>query len=479
MDIKVYKQDNVHVYIDAEPGICYELNEYFSYYMPGHKFHPKVKAKIWDGKIRLFSLKTRRIYFGLIHRLIEFAKKYGYSIALDESLRIISDIAYDESIISECAYTPRDYQEEAIKYALEHKRCILESPTGSGKSYIIYQIIRHIAKKTLVIVPTVGLVHQMRSDFIDYNPDVEGMIYGITAGVGKESDCPIFISTWQSIYKMPKEWFDQFEVVIGDECHGYKATSLISIMEKCTDVEWRIGTTGTVSNKNSLVNVLTLEGLFGKVKKVASTKELMDQNYLTNIKIKGLVLKHNDKDARKVRQMSYANEMDFIVTHEKRNKFISKLALAQEKNTLVLFQYVEKHGKVLYDMMNDMNTAGKNIYYVAGSVSGDEREEIRNLAEKDKGCIICASFGTFSTGINIRNIHSIVFASSYKSRIKNLQSIGRGLRLHDDKDFVILYDIIDDCSTKSKKNFSVKHFLERAEIYTEEKFDFKIHNINL
>lgn len=482
MDITVYKENEVFVTIEAEMSICYELNEYFSFYALNYKFHPKFKAKYWDGKIRLFKLATRTLYVGLAHKLIEFAKRYDYTIAFDKSMNFTSGIEYDNSIVDtlleNCGLTKRDYQEDAIRYALKNKRCVLESPTGSGKSFIIYSIIKHIEKKTLVIVPSIGLVSQMRSDFINYDPKVEKHVETINETINKTPTKRILISTWQSIYKLPSEWFERFDVVIGDEVHGFKATSLISIMEKCVNVEWRFGATGTVSNKDSVVNVLTLEGLFGPVKKVASTRDLMDRNLLTNIKIKAIVLKYNKQDSIAVRKLSYHDEMDYLISHEKRNNFITRLALNQDKNTLVLFQYVEKHGKVLYDIMNKMNNGSKKIHFVSGQIDGAERERIRREVETGDNHIILASYGTYAQGINIRRLHNIVFATSYKSRIKNLQSIGRGLRLHDNKDKVILYDIVDDCSTKSKKNFSVKHFIERMAIYNEEKFDFKIHNIN-
>jgi superfamily II DNA or RNA helicase len=262
-------------------------------------------------------------------------------------------------------------------------------------------------------------------------------------------------------------------------CHLYKATSLISIMEKCSNVPWRIGTTGTIANKDSKVNVLTLEGLFGPVYKVSTTKELMDANHLSQFKIKAIVLKHKKEDSIAVRKLNYQGELDFFVSHKKRNRFIAKLALSQKRNTLILFQFVEKHGKVLYDIINEMNDGTKTIHYVSGEISGEEREKVRAMCEKSDNNIIVASYGVFSTGTNIKNLHNIIFAMGFKSRIKNLQSIGRGLRLNDDKEFAVLYDIVDDCSVKSKQNFSVKHFIERVQIYNEEKFDFKIHTITL
>lgn len=478
-DILVTKLNEVYIRVDCEKSIQYEIQDEFSFYAYNYKFNPKFKNKIWDGKIRLYNLQSRTIYLGLYPKLIEFAESHQYTITATNKIIDESDVSYDPDIISEGKFTPYDDQKIAIHHALDNKRCVLESPTGSGKSFIIYTIIRHIDKKTLIVVPTIGLVHQMRSDFIDYFPPCEDLIHTISAGVPRDTESPIVISTWQSIYQQPKEWFSQFDVVIGDECHQYKAASLISIMEKCVDVPWRIGTTGTVSNKDAQVNVLTLEGLFGPVKKISSTKELMDKKRLSKFKIKAVILKHAKEDAIEVRKMSYQDEMDFLVSHDKRNRFIANLALTQKKNTLILFQYVEKHGKVLFDLIKDMNDGSKTIHYVSGEVSGEDRERVRFDCEGSDNNIIIASFGVFSTGVNIKNLHNIIFAMGFKSRIKNLQSIGRGLRLNNDKECAVLYDIVDDCSIKSKKNFSVKHFIERIQTYNEERFDFKIYNVDL
>lgn len=379
-DIIVTKVNEVYMRVQCEKSIQYEIQDHFSFYAPNYKFHPKFKNKVWDGKIRLYNLGTKLLYIGLFDQLAQFANERQYNIVSDVLISD-SDVSYSEEIVSESKYDPRDYQEDAIKFALENKRCVLLSPTGSGKSYIIYNIIRHLDRKTLIIVPTISLVHQMRSDFIDYFEPSGDLIYTITAGVPKITESPIVISTWQSIYQEPEEWFDQFDVVVGDECHQYKAVSLISIMEKCVNVPWRIGTTGTLSNKGSKVSSLTLEGLFGKIKKVATTKELMDSNYLSQFKIKAVVLKHKKEDSIAVRKMNYRDEVDFFVSHEKRNRFIANLALKQTKNTLILFQFVEKHGKVLYDLINSMNDGSKKIHYVSGEIDGETREDVRREVE--------------------------------------------------------------------------------------------------
>jgi superfamily II DNA or RNA helicase len=219
-----------------------------------------------------------------------------------------------------------------------------------------------------------------------------------------------------------------------------------------------------------------LEGLFGSVRKVISTAELIEQKYLAQFLIKCIVLRYSDTDRQLVTKMDYQAEMDWLVRNESRNRFIKNLTLSLKGNTLLLFQYVEKHGKVLYEMLKD---EGIPVYFVHGGVDGEDREEIRRIVEQSPSSIIVASYGTFSTGVNIRNLHNIIFASPSKSKIRNLQSIGRGLRKSESKDTATLYDISDDLVWKSKKNFTIQHFAERVKIYNEEKFDYKIYKVNL
>lgn len=261
-------------------------------------------------------------------------------------------------------------------------------------------------------------------------------------------------------------------------CHQFKATSLTGIMEKCKNVEWRIGTTGTISNADSKVHALVLQGLFGEIKKVSTTKKLMDEKYLSEFKIKVLILKYDEETSKLIRKMKYHDEMDYLVKLDKRNKFIANLAVSQTNNTLVLFQYVDKHGFPLHELIQS-KAGDKNVYFIHGDIDGDERERIRKNVMSSDNNIIVASYGTYSTGIDIPNLHNVIFATAYKSKIKNLQSIGRGLRKSDGKDMATLYDIVDDASVKSKKNYSVQHFMERLKIYNEEKFQFKIYNINI
>ena len=334
--------------------------------------------------------------------------------------------------------------------------------------------------KVLILVPTTSLVEQMASDFKSYGWS-EDHIHKVYSGHDKQSDRPVVISTWQSLYKLPKSYFKQFQCVFGDEAHTFKAKSLTSIMEKLEDCPYRFGFTGTLDGTQT--HRLVLEGLFGKVEKVITTKELMDKETLANLEARCIILKHTEEEAKLIKDYTYAEEISYLATHQRRNKFIVDLCKKLSGNTLCLYQLVEKHGNLLYGMMIAGSRIAKKydqkIFYVHGGVDADTRENIRAITEKEGNAIIIASYGTFSTGINIRNLHNIILASPSKSRIRVLQSIGRGLRKSETKNSVTLFDISDDLTHRNRKNFTLTHFEERLNIYNEESFSYKIDTVRL
>ena len=449
---------------------------------------PAFRRRVWDGKIRLFDMNTGELPAGLVYHLIQFCKTRGYDV---EPVKTPYGMPHSEDKVEakdlldfverlNLPFKIREYQFMAMMEGLRKKRAILLSPTGSGKSLIIYTLMswflsRH-KKKVLVIVPTTSLVEQMDSDFVSYNMP-EGLVHKIYSGKDKDTDKPIVVSTWQSIYKLPKAWFQQFGMVIGDECHGFKSKSLMQIMNKATEASYRFGLTGTLDGTQT--HELVLQGLFGKIFKVTTTKALQDDNTLAPLDIKRVVLDYGQKERREFDAKTYQEEIEWIVGNERRNKFISNLAVDQTGNTLVLFNYVEKHGKPLFDLINSKVTEDRKVFFVSGQVDTSDREAIRGIVEKQKDAIIVASLGTFSTGINIRNLHNIVFASPSKSQIRVLQSIGRGLRKSEDGSATKLYDIIDNLEHNDKKNFAILHSEERLKIYQREKFNHKTYRIEI
>jgi superfamily II DNA or RNA helicase len=457
-----------------------ELSEYFTFYVPGYKFMPAFRNKIWDGKIRLFNTQDHTLYGGLIDYVQKFTTEREYEIEIEDNLNVEDSLSVKEATdfisMLEIPFEVRDYQLNSFIRCIRKRRALLVSPTASGKSLIIYLLTRWYNEKTLIIVPTISLVAQLAKDMLDYGIGGEHYIHQIMSGADKNTDKQIVISTWQSIYMQPKEWFKQYQVVIGDEAHQFKAKSLTSLLSKMTNCKYRFGLTGTLDGTQT--HKLVLEGLFGKQFSVTTTKELIDAGKLANFKIKALVLKHSEVKARDAKNYKYQDEIEYLVSNHERNKFIRNLAVSLKGNTLVLFQLVEKHGKVLFDMISSF-VKDREVSFVHGGTTVDDREYIRQLTEKQNNAIIVASYGTFSTGINIRNLHNIVFASPSKSKIRTLQSIGRGLRLGENKETAVLYDIADDISYKNRKNFTLQHFVERMRIYGDEKFDYKIYTINL
>ena len=486
-DIIVNKIDSVDIKIECDDSIAKELNQFFTFYVPNYEFTPAYKNKKWDGKIRLFNLYSRKLYIGLLDYLVQFAKDRKYTIeheivndspvTIDEVSRIVTKLSIEsrgEPII------PHDYQIDAITHAINKKRTLLLSPTGSGKSLIIYSLVRHYLtqleqdEKILIVVPTTGLVSQMYNDFRDYagkNWDVEKNCHVIFSGQDKLTQKQIVISTWQSIYKMPKDFFDKYKVVFGDECHLFKAKSLTTLMTKLTEADVRIGTTGTLDGTQ--VHKLVIEGLFGRVRNVTTTKTLMEREVLSNLQIDCLVLQYNQTEIQEIKRASYMDEMKWIISHPKRNKFITELCGRVKGNTLVLFNYVELHGKPLYEMITK-TYPNKKVFFIYGGTDAEQRENIRQIVDQEKEAILVASYGTCSTGINIRNINNIVFTSPSKSVVRVLQSIGRGLRRSDSKDSVKLYDIADNLSYKKHRNHTMRHLDERIKIYTNEQFDYNL-----
>lgn len=482
--IKIKNINEVYAYIECSDDIAYELNDHFTFFVPGYQFSPQFRAKLWNGKIYLFSVRKRLIYRGLIRHIITFAQDRNYTYSYDEVYDTEFSLSEAKQFIESVNLTkePRDYQLDAFVHAIRNKRALLLSPTASGKSLIIYLIIRYLHdklnhRKTLIIVPTTSLVSQLFTDFKDYGYDSESYVHKIFSGQDKETEKQVVISTWQSLYKMPRKYFEQFDSVIGDECHLFKAKSLTDIMINLTKADYRIGTTGTLDGTKT--HKLVLEGLFGQVKKVITTKELMDQKHIADFEIKCLVLKHSDSICQAAKNFTYQQEIEYLVLNEQRNQFIANLGISLKGNTLILYQYVDKHGKILHDMINSKITNERKVFFVYGKTDVETREDVRRIVETETDAIIIASYGIFSTGINIRNLHNIIFASPSKSRIRNLQSIGRGLRKSETKSNAVLYDIADDLRWKKHDNYTIKHFLSRIQIYAEEKFRFKVYKIKL
>lgn len=634
-DVHLTYIDEVNVRVDCDPGILFELADHLTFFAENYKFHPKYKAKFWDGKICLINKMTGRTLFGLAHRIKKFCDSRGYSFSFDDEL-CYEDVTREEleefidGLNIPDKFERREYQIDSILKCIRSNRRTLVSPTAcldpntvieldleedavqflektreesiydemcrlpkvtltelkalvdngftpkirtssgyekitdtyvkfgpgrtitfddgdsitasdyhlvmsdqedwvcwnslgvgdtirgkeitnveivqdqewidftvdadhqsyehcgithhnSGKSFMIYVLVRwyetRATGKSLVIVPTINLVNQMASDFLDYGYD--GEIHKSTDGLDKSDDvsCHVCITTWQSLNngrsKMHRSWYRQWGCVFGDECHGAKAMSLKQIMESMTNTKYRFGTTGTLDGHP--LNEATIEGLFGPKYRAVSTRELIDAGYASKLKIKCLVLKYPDDDRRIVSKLDYHDEIKFLVGHEGRNRFIKNLTLGLPGNKLVFFKQRD-HGKTLYDAFK---TGSDDVFYVDGTIKGEDRERIRRAVEETESAVLLGSLGTTSTGVNIKRLHHMIAGAPQKSRTKVPQSIGRMLRLHESKDHATLYDVVDDLTWRKRQNFALKHFLERVKMYDADQFDYDVVEVEL
>ena len=483
-NLVISKSNEVFLKIETEPHIEYELRDHFKFEVPNMKFMPQYRNRHWNGEIHLYDMRSKQIYVGLLDKIVSFCKNYGYTYRFEDNkfyglpFEVNDGISFEgvkDYMNSICSHSPRKYQIEGVYDALRHNRKLLISPTASGKSLMIYSLVRYYVdkgQKILLVVPTTSLVEQMYKDFVDYGWNADSYCHRIYSGREKSNDAPVTITTWQSVYKLDRTFFEDYNVVIGDEAHLFKSKSLISIMTKLHHAKYRFGFTGTLDGTQT--HKWVLEGVFGPSYKVTRTDELMKQGHLSQLDIQCVVLKHPPQKFE-----VFEDEIQYLISHEQRNRFITNLSLDLKGNTLVLFSRVEAHGAVLYEKINNNKGENRKVFFIHGGVDTEERELVREITERENNAIIVASYGTFSTGINIKNLHNVIFASPSKSRVRNLQSIGRVLRKGKNKTKAVLYDISDDCTYNSRKNYTLNHLIERIKIYNEENFNYEIITIQL
>jgi len=486
-DASLYITDfnHVHCKLRGDKSTLYEIQDHFTFFAENYKHTPKFKAGVWDGKIRALNLKTGCIYKGLIPAVIKYCEDNNISYEIDP--KIANDKKFDmtdEDVVSLYQkiggiFEPKDYQIEAVKYSINNKRAILLSPTGSGKSYYLYGLSRFFNKiglRVLIVVHRAHLVKQIvEKNFAEeYDQQRDSFTYHtIYSGKDKNTTADITASTWQSIVDMPESYFSQFDVILADEVHAWKAASTIKLMEKTKDIEWKIGTTGTLDD--IAVSLMTLEGLFGPVHRLKRTHELISRGDLAQLKIKTIVLNYNKEDSALVSKMNYIQEVKFIEEHQSRKNFVKKIAASfPEGNTLIVFRH-EEHGRDIYE---SIETDKK--FYIDGSVSIEQRDKYCEFMENNTGVVGVVSIGTFAEGINIRNLNTVVMVCVTKAKIKLLQLIGRVLRISDVFGSKATFiEICDNLKYKKKTNFALLHGLERYKRYQEEQFDVEFMEYNL
>jgi superfamily II DNA or RNA helicase len=501
MQVEISKINESFIKVFSSFEIEQEIRDYFTFFAPGHLFHPKFKARLWDGTVSLYNNRTKLLPIGLYSKLEEFCTEQSLEIKFIQNDRYSSVVDKNDISIEEIQafvndldiwskntpITARDYQVSAIHKSIQDKRITMVSPTSSGKSLLLYAIIRWILEtdpdaRVLLIVPNVTLVNQMFGDFKDYsshnNWNVDEHCQRLYSGLSKELSKRVLISTWQSFAKISKDKVNGPKIlslyrgVICDEAHLAKGIEMQSILEKCTHAEYRIGATGTIdTNQNAKLNVLQIEGFLGPLHRVITTKQLIDTNQVSGLNIKALVLKYSAEECKLIKSADYQQEVKWLVDNKKRNAFLVKISLSTDGTTLLLVNHRDTHAKVLVEEL--LKVSKRPVYYIAGDVDADERERIRQVANTED-CIIVGTYQTMSTGVNLPNIRHVIFGFPSKSSIRVLQSIGRGLRLHKDKTHMVLWDIVDDLRVKKAENYAYQHAIERLTIYRKEQFDITI-----
>lgn len=500
--INISYHDESSVKVQAERDVHLMISDHFTFMSPGYKFSPKFKAGLWDGKIRLYNLKSKTLPQGLLSKLIRLLQSRNEEFTVEKTLSPFSglDLSDLPEFIESLNLHARgekiqvkDHQINAITQALKKKKSLLLSPTSSGKSLILYVYIRYqidkLGNNVVLMVPTTQLVEQMAEDFKEYSIEngwsVDENVCKIYSGQEKRLDKALIVSTWQSVYSIAKrnkrllgDLIEQTGVLCCDEAHQYKATEILGLCEQFKKSEWKLGVTGTI--EDSKVNVLQLTGLFSDPYKVISTRELMDQGIVSKLDIEVLLLSYPEYVTKSLtRSFDWEKEINFLISNEARNRFIVNLASRLNGVTLILFTYIGKHGDAINKLLCEQIQDGTTIKYVHGSSDVEDREEVRKLASSGQRMIILASSSIFSTGTNIPAISNIIFAMPSKSSIRIRQSIGRGLRLHESKSVCTVYDIADDLRSDKFMNATYRHMLERLDIYRQDEFDFKIRPMKL
>lgn len=483
--IYIHKENSAFLRLETDDeAILRTIKDAYSFITPNFQFTKRYKlsGKKWKGKINLLK-NNKFLYSGLRDNLKNFLNQLSYPFEdyYDNDNKNIS-LSYIENFVNELnlPFEPRDYQLKSVCAFINKKNIILVSPTASGKTLILYLIICVLLKlkmldKILIIVPTINLVNQCYKDFMEYskfndklNLFLQKQIHKVYSGEEKETKKLITIGTYQSMVLCSREYISSFDFICSDECHLMAKDSGQFIFESGINTKFRLGLTGTLQETE--LDVLVLEGLIGQPIQFVKTMELMNKGEVAKFQINNILLQYSDDIKLKLHHASYQDEYNEIISNKDRLELINNFTLKLNQNVLVLYTRIDKHGKLIYDSLNELNK-NKSIHFLSGRNEIEDREIVIDLAEKENNLVMVCSYGIFSTGISIKNIHHIVFASPYKSKIKVLQSIGRGLRLNSNKEICNIYDFIDDLRYNGRNNYLFDHFKNRYKIYKYEGFN--------
>lgn len=503
--LKVYlkKDSNTYIKVIAESKIVYDkIYDYFSFktdagFLKSNKYAP---SSFFNTYTRLFNKRTNKIYIGLLNQIVLFCQKNDFDTHIDPALiESFHDDTFDEKYVENWISTlnlssngekifTRDFQTTLIKKVIENKRLVGLSATSSGKSLVIYVLLRWFIeqsrilnddenKKILIIVPSVVLVNQLYNDFLDYSKlnkfDVAKYVAKIYAGKDRNTDHRIKISTWQSLQELPDEYFEDFSVVICDEVHKAKAKVLTDIIRKCYNTEYRVGLTGSLDNNP--INKIIITGLFGQVHKIINAKDLIDMGAAAKPVITINILEHTEKMPSN--DLAYNDEVAYFRNSESRSDYIIDLLKTMQGNTMILAVNVGEMILPLSEKISEM-LPDKNVMTIYGGTDVESRIDIRDRLESTDNNVLVCSYETVGTGFSVKNIQNMIFAQSYKSIIKIVQAIGRGIRIKSGKTKVFIHDIIDVFSEKMN-TYSYAHGVERMRIYRSEGHDFKINKVKI
>lgn len=484
-DLIIEKVNSSCVHLVCEDGLSHRFYNVFSAYAPGYRFNPRFKLHVWDGKVRCYNPITQILPIGLLNNLLIWCDqhKIEYSMqGFDKPLRDNIDKAELEKQMNSyitAGFQARDYQVNAVHAALTNRRGVLLSCTGSGKSLMIYTFLRYLldnkdVHRAILIVPSVSLVEQMFSDFRDYGwDDLEDHVEMLYSGKKPTFKKEILISTWQSLEKEDPEFFEVYDACVVDECHQAKCNVVTRLLKLMHNAEYKIGTSGTLPTEIS--EQLQINSVIGNVLFELKSCELIARGYLTKLNIAAIFLKYPLSFIEENKERTYPEEVKMVEEYPNRNKVLNFIIdhTSPMNNMLILVNH-RNHLKDVEDYLHK-NYPEKKVSIITGDVKAKVREEIRVGIEDEDGTILLATYQTMSTGVNIPKLHAIMLFSNSKSRIKVLQSIGRGLRKHNSKNKVIIYDIVDDLSYKKRtgriaKNYCMQHFDERSRYYIEQEF---------
>jgi len=495
IDVRINKLNETFLQLEISNDIANEIHEHFSCYVPGYKYFPIFKARLWNGKSSFLNFNNFTLPIGFLKNLKEFCKSFNYEFELTFDESSLSNKITDEEITEflkvlfppDSKWKLRDYQEIAVRQMIKNKRCLIELATGSGKSLVIYCIVKYFQMigmkgKFILIVPSISLVEQMRTDFISYgynNFDEDfGTIYHDSDN--RDFSKQYLISTWQTLHKLPQSFMDKVDAFMVDEVHGttFKSKVLVNVLSRMINCSWRMGCTGTLPTE--AINIGSLIGYIGKIVSTVKSLELIEKKVLATINIVNVLCKYPETMIDKSGE--YQDEFEKIIAYRDRNKVFKYIIekCGPSKNVLLLVQRIEHLRSIKTYLQNEFTA--RQVYEIYGKVKGDERERIRKIVNTGIGSIICATYATMSTGVNIPNLNIIIFGSSAKSSQRIIQSIGRGLRKTEIKSTMTLFDVVDDLCWQKRTgvigtNYLYDHWLERLKIYRHEGFPFK--NISL